>query len=228
MKSGVYEIVNEVENKRYIGSTERDLKERKMSHFSQLRRGVHHNFMVQRDWDRLGEFAFVFNHLHITPPEYAKKLEQWYLIHFPGEYNISKIVEGRPNLKLTKEICDDIINDYLSEKYRQKDLSKKYKCSTYTINRIISGRSYLDYKPDIKKINKCKELAAKRKRGDEIRKTSFEIIGKIKYLMNFDFKLKDVAKVLNISTTTIHHYRKKNYMNVDSIIDLELVKLLKK
>lgn len=229
MKSGVYEIVNKVENKRYIGSTERDLRERHMSHFSILRRGKHHSYKLQRDWNKFGEEVFEFNVLHYIPSEYAKRLEQWYLDHHPGEYNISRSTEGRANFKLSKEECDGIIDDYLSEKYIQDELSEKYNCSTYTISRVISGRSYLKYKPDINKIEKCKKLAANRKRGDDFRKVSLEELGKIRYLAEIGMiPLIHIGNELGLYKNAVRNYKAKDFMGVAPVEDLDLLEKLKR
>ena len=59
MAQGVYKIINVVNNKFYIGSTN-DFKRRKTRHFSELRNGRHNNKYLQAAWVKHGEQAFVF------------------------------------------------------------------------------------------------------------------------------------------------------------------------
>jgi group I intron endonuclease len=59
MKSGIYKIINVVNNKFYVGSAV-DLRRRKTRHFSELRTGKHNNAHLQAAWDKYGEKAFTF------------------------------------------------------------------------------------------------------------------------------------------------------------------------
>jgi len=59
MAQGVYKIINVVNNKFYVGSTN-DFKRRKTRHFSELRNGRHNNRYLQAAWVKHGEQAFVF------------------------------------------------------------------------------------------------------------------------------------------------------------------------
>lgn len=59
MASGIYKIINVVNNKFYVGSSV-DLRKRKSKHFSELRHNKHNNKHLQRAWDKYGEASFVF------------------------------------------------------------------------------------------------------------------------------------------------------------------------
>lgn len=60
IKSGVYQIRNIINNKRYVGSTI-NLYNRWATHKKLLNRGVdHHNRHLQRAWNKYGEDSFVF------------------------------------------------------------------------------------------------------------------------------------------------------------------------
>ena len=70
MTSGIYEIVNTVTGKRYVGSAV-NLEKRELSHFSGLRRGDHRKAHFQHSFDKYGESAFEFaeeiiNMIHVT------------------------------------------------------------------------------------------------------------------------------------------------------------------
>ena len=59
MKSGIYKIINVVNNKFYVGSAV-NLRRRKTRHFSELRLGKHNNKHLQAAWLKHGEKSFVF------------------------------------------------------------------------------------------------------------------------------------------------------------------------
>lgn len=56
---GVYEIVNVLDGKRYVGSSVH-LTARRDEHFRRLRKGDHHSRYLQSAWDKHGEDAFIF------------------------------------------------------------------------------------------------------------------------------------------------------------------------
>lgn len=60
MTCGVYEIVNNVNGKRYVGSSNR-IEHRWSQHKSRLNNGSHHSLHLQRAWDKYGSDNFVFN-----------------------------------------------------------------------------------------------------------------------------------------------------------------------
>jgi|GEM_PF-4779364 len=57
---GIYEIVNTLNNNRYIGSSI-DIRNRKNAHFSSLRKGNHPNPHFQKAFNKYGESSFCFN-----------------------------------------------------------------------------------------------------------------------------------------------------------------------
>jgi group I intron endonuclease len=59
MGSGIYKIINVINNKFYVGSSV-DLRKRKSKHFSELRHAKHNNKHLQRAWDKYGESSFIF------------------------------------------------------------------------------------------------------------------------------------------------------------------------
>ena len=96
---GVYQIRNLISGKIYIGSTVH-FRDRKYSHFKELRSGTHHSSRLQAAFNKYGENAFVFEPIEIV--DHEDKLldrEQHYLdtlLPF-GKfgYNISKLA-GEP------------------------------------------------------------------------------------------------------------------------------------
>jgi hypothetical protein len=59
-KSGIYEITNAVNGRRYVGSSI-DLDRRKRDHFSSLKRNKHGNPYLQNDFNKCGAGAFRFS-----------------------------------------------------------------------------------------------------------------------------------------------------------------------
>jgi group I intron endonuclease len=59
MASGIYKIINLVNNKFYVGSSV-NLRTRKAKHFSELRHNKHNNRYLQNAWNNYGEDNFIF------------------------------------------------------------------------------------------------------------------------------------------------------------------------
>lgn len=88
MKSGIYQIENEVNGKRYVGSAV-DVRRRWRDHRSLLRHGRHNNPHLQAAFKKYGEVSFAFSVLEQAEPEKLIGREQWYLDTVRPEYNIS-------------------------------------------------------------------------------------------------------------------------------------------
>jgi len=89
MKSGVYEILNLVNGKRYIGSA-KSLVTRRAEHVRNLRRGGHSNPHLQSAWTKYGPAAFVFKPLLICAAKDLLFYEQRCLDAYRPEYNIAR------------------------------------------------------------------------------------------------------------------------------------------
>ena len=87
MKSGVYQIVNTVNGKFYIGSSI-DLKKRKNKHFNELKHNKHTNVHLQSSVNKYGIENFHFEILATCPKEYCIKLEQFFINSLNPHYNI--------------------------------------------------------------------------------------------------------------------------------------------
>src|SRR5580658_4841164 len=92
--SGIYEIRNSINGKRYIGSAV-CLRNRAKKHLHDLRYGYHHSAKLQRAWNKYGESAFTFKILELVVPTKLIEREQfWFdLSNAAGEdrYNISHV-----------------------------------------------------------------------------------------------------------------------------------------
>src|SRR5574340_833239 len=90
MTTGVYEILNRENGKRYIGSA-LNLNRRIGRHRGDLRRGEHHSQKLQRAWNKHGEQAFVFKEILTCQPSMLLFYEQQLLDKAQPEYNIGAI-----------------------------------------------------------------------------------------------------------------------------------------
>ena len=92
-RSGIYEIFNTVNGKRYIGQSAK-IKTRFTAHRWHLRRGEHHSQKLQRAWDKHGADAFVFRTVLTCHPTMLTFYEQQLLDKAKPEYNICPIAES--------------------------------------------------------------------------------------------------------------------------------------
>jgi hypothetical protein len=88
-ESGIYEIVNLVNGKRYVGSTV-SFRKRWAEHQRGLRRGAHHSRALLRAWQKYGEDSFAFRVLEECPADRMVAREQDAFDRLQPEYNICK------------------------------------------------------------------------------------------------------------------------------------------
>lgn len=74
-ESGIYLIRCLPTGKVYVGSS-KNIYKRAKEHLSDLRRGIHHSFRLQRAWSRYGESAFAIEVLEICHPDELIEREQ--------------------------------------------------------------------------------------------------------------------------------------------------------
>jgi group I intron endonuclease len=109
--TGIYYILNTVNNKFYIGSTAKigtyqsnsGFYSRWYAHVWELRKNSHENPKLQNAWNKYGEDSFKFQILEFVEPDKCLEVEQVYLDLFPeGDrdlvYNISFIAGRSFNL----------------------------------------------------------------------------------------------------------------------------------
>lgn len=89
-ESGIYEIVNLVNGKRYVGSAV-NFKRRKIDHWKKLRRGNHHCRHLQFSWNKHGERAFAFQIIEeVCEKGRLIEREQHYIDSLNPEYNTAR------------------------------------------------------------------------------------------------------------------------------------------
>lgn len=85
--SGIYEILNRVNGKRYVGSAV-DIAQRWREHRRGLKAGRHHSRHLQAAWNKHGETAFDFRVLMECEPVDLLREEQAEFDRRPPDYNI--------------------------------------------------------------------------------------------------------------------------------------------
>jgi group I intron endonuclease len=105
--SGVYQFLNIVNNKRYVGSST-ELDRRRKCHIEDLRRGIHPNSKFQRAWDKYGEDKFVFSIIeHCEKDKLVEREQHWidktkcYLTEFG--YNLCRTAFSMLGFKFSEE-----------------------------------------------------------------------------------------------------------------------------
>lgn len=121
--SGVYQLVNTVNDKCYIGSAF-DLHKRKKEHFRALRGGYHYNSYLQRAYNKYGESVFSFHVICRCSVEEVLKKEQFYIDKIQPEYNLAKSaaspMRGRKHTEQTKQKMANTWRKFLGTKEGEK------------------------------------------------------------------------------------------------------------
>lgn len=105
MSSGIYEILNVENGKRYIGSA-KNIAFRWSLHVNSLKRGDHHSVLLQRAYNKYGCSAFRFKELILCDVKNLLFYEQRFIDAFEPEYNISKVAGSRLGVKASKETIE--------------------------------------------------------------------------------------------------------------------------
>lgn len=100
IKSGIYKIINLINNKIYIGSAV-NLDNRKNVHFTILKKNKHHNIKLQRSFNKYEKENFKFEILEYCEKENLIKREQYYIDNLTPYYNIAKIAGSNLGSKRT-------------------------------------------------------------------------------------------------------------------------------
>lgn len=95
---GIYKILNNVNGQFYVGSSVK-IEHRWAAHLRSLRKGTHHNILLQRSWSKYGENSFSFIIVEIVKdPHDLLLVEQRYLDSDELKLNIGKKASGGDNI----------------------------------------------------------------------------------------------------------------------------------
>lgn len=101
-KSGIYEVRNTTNGKRYVGSA-KSLSQRLGAHLKNLRKGKHHNRHLQFAWDKYGEQAFEFKVILYCNKENLLFYEQRALDTYNTMYNLAPTAGSQLGWKMPDE-----------------------------------------------------------------------------------------------------------------------------
>lgn len=124
MKAGIYEIVNTINQKRYIGSSV-NLYRRWQKHAWELNRKEHRNKHMQAAWSHYGSGAFKFRTILICARKHLIDYEQRCLDGLKPEYNVAPTAGAAPYGMVVSEatrakISANRIGHKVSAETRQK------------------------------------------------------------------------------------------------------------
>lgn len=118
-KSGIYKIVNNTNNKVYVGCAS-NIKTRINGHLHSLRKGSHANDYLQKSWNKYGESSFLCEVIEFCNIEDLHHREHFW-VTFMGCLN-KKIGY---NIKPTDPNGCSVISEETKEKLRQVNKGKK-------------------------------------------------------------------------------------------------------
>jgi group I intron endonuclease len=127
---GIYKIINNVNNKYYIGSSN-NIDRRWKEHINCLNKNKHINFHLQKAWNKYGEsnFSFIIVQEVNCSSKELLELEQNYLDNIDSNcYNLSLFSSGGDNISyhpnkelIIKNISNSIKKRYLNMSKEERD-----------------------------------------------------------------------------------------------------------
>lgn len=128
IKSGIYQIYNPINEKRYIGSSI-DVARRLKEHRRNLIARRHHNQHLQNAWNKYGDLL-EFKPLEYCEPDLLLELEQQYIDYYNSAdrrfgYNIDAIANhASPGFHLSKETKEKISMANVGRKRTPEEIEK--------------------------------------------------------------------------------------------------------
>lgn len=111
---GIYKIINKINDKYYVGSSN-DILGRWRSHNSHLNRNIHRNIYLQREWKKYGKNNFNFQIIeNVLDKLLLETVEQKYLdkSKIDGKYKCYNLSFIANRIEMTDEVCKKISNHH--------------------------------------------------------------------------------------------------------------------
>lgn len=162
MTSGIYQITNQINGKRYIGSAV-NLADRWCLHLIQMRRGTHHNSHLQKAFDKYGERAFAVAILEKIEPEMLIEREQYYLDTIHPEYNIAPTAGSQLDFRHSQETRGKIS---IGNRGKQVSSETRRRISEAQKGKQLSAQH-------VQKLREAWTPKRRQEQGDRMRKSSF-------------------------------------------------------
>lgn len=208
--SGIYEILNKLNGKRYIGST-KELNVREKTHFRNLKENKHPNKHLQFAVNKYGIKNFEFSVLEYCSEEYLLVLEQWYLDNEEWHYNLKTQAIGGGFIRSDVRLFDpqDIyeIVEMVLVGFTQKEIAEYYECGVMTINNIVKRNTYKDVQFPKPLLQKLSKYLSKKKHG---RKFTCEEVQQIRQRYFSGESQKSISVDLDVSDSIISEMCRNN------------------
>lgn len=155
MKSGIYKIINLINQKIYVGST-KNFNNRKRDHFNTLKNKKHCNKHLQRAYDKYGKESFIFEILEYCEINILLEREKYYFELLKPEYNIASIDDIQPiNKRIINKQQRTIISDQVKDIWQNKTNEEK---DIHFKRMRIGHANYIKNKGGIRKTKNRKRL----------------------------------------------------------------------
>lgn len=215
MRTGVYQIRNTKNGKRYIGSAagKGGFESRWRIHLHHLRHATHANAYLQNAWSKHGEDAFVFEVLETCEPYVCLDREQHYLDMEKPEYNINPSASSRLGVKLSDKTKAKISRAHKGKKVSTEEAAR-LRTLAYGIKRSQ------DHKEAIRQAQKGKPKSEQQRRkqsqvmtgkmsGEKHpnAKLTEQDVRQIKRLLLNDVKGVVIAQQFNVKPITISNIK---------------------
>lgn len=102
MTSGIYQIINLISARRYIGSSQ-NIESRKKSHFCQLKGDRHPNRFLQKSFNKHGIEAFEFSVILLCDPENCIFYENLAIQCISPQFNLAPVAGSNRGVKYSEE-----------------------------------------------------------------------------------------------------------------------------
>lgn len=201
-KSGIYKIINIINNRIYVGSA-KNFYTRYCNHFYLLKKNKHFNKFLQNDFNKTGFEYFNFELIEITQINNLINTEQKYLNEYYDEQNICYNIRQIANSSLGKKISDEH-KEKISKANKRKKLTEEHKQKlkgnpgnkawTGKFHSIESKEKMSKYWLQYFSINTCPMTGKKNKWGHHTIETKNKII---KNLKNFSKPIIQINKQTN-------------------------------
>ena len=173
-KPGIYEIVNNVTLKRYIGSTV-NLYKRRNQHIGDLQNGKHRSSKLQNAFNKYGYCAFVFNVIELVEDKNnLLEREQIWIDTYSScsnGYNVTPAAGSRLGSKVSEESKLKMSKAQTGKKQSEETKSRKNKAlkgmkrSDETKRKMSEAR--IGYKPSKEAVEKSRNANKGRKLSEE-------------------------------------------------------------
>lgn len=128
-KCGIYQIINTINNKKYIGSS-KNIQARWTRHRRELKQNKHHSFYLQRAYNLYGESSFKYEIIEECNLVILLEKEKIWINKLNPEYNVGSVGGGdnlsnNPNRSIIIEKIKKTLNNNNS-KLSKKEKSERW------------------------------------------------------------------------------------------------------